>query len=32
VKGVVINNADFEKAYDCKPGQPMVSENACHVW
>jgi predicted metalloendopeptidase len=32
VKGVVINNADFEKAYGCKPGQPMVSENACHVW
>jgi putative endopeptidase len=32
VKGVVINNADFQKAYGCKAGQPMVSENACHVW
>jgi len=32
VKGVVVNNADFQKAYNCKTGQPMVSENACRVW
>jgi predicted metalloendopeptidase len=30
--GVVSNNADFAKAYGCKAGQPMVRENACHVW
>ena len=30
--GVVSNNADFAKAYGCKTGQPMVRENACHVW
>jgi predicted metalloendopeptidase len=32
VKGVVINNADFQKAFNCKAGQPMVSANACRVW
>jgi putative endopeptidase len=30
--GVVSNNADFAKAYGCKAGQPMVRDNACHVW
>lgn len=32
VIGTVQNNADFAKAFNCKPGQKMVSENACHVW
>jgi putative endopeptidase len=32
VIGTVENNADFAKAFNCKPGQKMVSANACHVW
>ncbi|MGH9571734.1 MAG: M13 family metallopeptidase, partial [Candidatus Angelobacter sp.] len=32
VIGTIQNNADFAKAFHCKPGQKMVSENACHVW
>ena len=32
VKGTVQNNDDFAKAFNCKPGQKMVSANACHVW
>ena len=32
VNGVVQNMPEFEKAWSCKAGQPMVSENACHVW
>jgi putative endopeptidase len=32
VNGVVQNSAEFQKAFGCKPGQPMVSENACRVW
>ncbi len=32
VVGTVENNADFAKAFNCKPGQKMVSANACHVW
>jgi predicted metalloendopeptidase len=32
VNGVVQNMPEFQKAWGCKPGQPMVSENACHVW
>ncbi|MGB8886392.1 MAG: M13 family metallopeptidase [Candidatus Korobacteraceae bacterium] len=32
VNGVVQNSAAFEKAFDCKAGQPMVRENACRVW
>jgi putative endopeptidase len=32
VIGTVQNNADFAKAFNCKPGQKMVSVNACHVW
>ena len=32
VDGVVENMPEFEKAWGCKAGQPMVSENACHVW
>ena len=30
--GTLQNSADFAKAFGCKAGQKMVSENACHVW
>lgn len=32
VIGTIQNNADFAKAFNCKPGQQMVSANACRVW
>ena len=32
IDGVVQNMPEFQKAWGCKAGQPMVSENACHVW
>jgi putative endopeptidase len=32
VDGVVENMPEFQKAWNCKAGQPMVSANACHVW
>jgi putative endopeptidase len=32
VDGVVQNMPEFQHAFDCKAGQPMVSENACRVW
>ena len=32
VNGVVSNMPEFQKAFGCKKGQPMVRENACHVW
>jgi predicted metalloendopeptidase len=32
VNGVVRNMPEFQKAWGCKQGQPMVSENACRVW
>ena len=32
VNGTVQNMPEFQKAFSCKAGQPMVSENACHVW
>lgn len=32
VQGPLQNNSDFAKAFGCKAGQKMVSENACHVW
>jgi putative endopeptidase len=32
VNGVVSNMPEFQKAWGCKAGQPMVRENACHVW
>jgi putative endopeptidase len=32
VHGVMQNMPEFEKAWSCKAGQPMVSENACRVW
>ncbi|HEX8814439.1 MAG TPA: M13 family metallopeptidase [Terriglobales bacterium] len=32
VNGTVQNMPEFEKAWGCKAGQPMVSANACRVW
>jgi putative endopeptidase len=29
---VVENMPEFQKAWSCKAGQPMVSANACRVW
>ena len=30
--GVVSNMPEFQKAFNCKKGQPMVRDNACRVW
>jgi putative endopeptidase len=30
--GVVSNMKEFREAFHCRPGQPMVRENACRVW
>jgi endothelin-converting enzyme/putative endopeptidase len=32
VNGVVQNMPEFQKAFSCKAGQPMVRANACRVW
>ncbi len=32
VNGVVQNMPEFQKAWSCKTGQPMVRENACRAW
>lgn len=32
VNGVVRNMPEFQKAFGCKPGQPMAPVNACRVW
>ena len=32
VNGAVQNMPEFQKAWGCKAGQPMVAQNACHVW
>lgn len=32
VNGVVQNMPEFQKAFGCKAGQPMVSGQACRVW
>jgi putative endopeptidase len=32
VDGTVQNMPEFEQAWSCKAGQPMVSANACRVW
>jgi putative endopeptidase len=32
VNGVVRNMPEFQKAWGCKPGAPMVPANACRVW
>jgi endothelin-converting enzyme/putative endopeptidase len=32
INGVVSNMPEFQKAFNCKKGQPMVRDNRCHVW
>jgi putative endopeptidase len=32
VNGVLQNMPEFQNAWGCKAGQPMVSEKACRVW
>jgi putative endopeptidase len=32
VNGLVINMPEFQQAFGCKAGQPMVRENRCRVW
>ena len=32
VNGVVVNMPEFQKAFSCKVGQPMVKEKVCRVW
>ena len=32
VNGTLQNMPEFQKAFSCKPDQPMVSQNACRVW
>jgi endothelin-converting enzyme/putative endopeptidase len=32
INGVVVNMPEFEKAFACRPGQPMVREDRCRVW
>src|SRR5579862_6925820 len=32
INGVVQNMPEFQQAWGCKAGQPMVSTNACRVW
>jgi endothelin-converting enzyme/putative endopeptidase len=32
VNGVVSNMPEFQKAFSCPAGSPMVRENACRVW
>jgi len=32
VNGLVVNMEEFQKAFSCRAGQPMVRENRCRVW
>ncbi len=32
VNGLVVNMPEFEKAFSCKPGQPMAAVKRCQVW
>jgi putative endopeptidase len=32
VNGVISNMPEFQKAFSCAAGSPMVRENACRVW
>jgi len=32
VNGVLQNMPEFQKAFGCKAGAPMVAQNACRVW
>jgi endothelin-converting enzyme/putative endopeptidase len=32
VNGLMVNMPQFQEAFQCKPGQPMVREKRCRVW
>ena len=32
VNGVLQNMPEFQKAFGCTAGQPMVSPNSCRIW
>jgi endothelin-converting enzyme/putative endopeptidase len=32
VNGLVANMPEFERAFSCRKGQPMVRENRCRIW
>jgi endothelin-converting enzyme/putative endopeptidase len=32
INGIVTNMPEFQKAFGCKAGQPMVKEKVCRVW
>jgi endothelin-converting enzyme/putative endopeptidase len=32
INGVVVNMPEFEPAFSCKKGQPMVSQKVCKIW
>jgi putative endopeptidase len=32
VNGLIVNIPEFQQAFSCKAGQPMVRENRCRVW
>lgn len=32
INGVVVNMPEFQKAFSCKAGQPMVKAERCRVW
>jgi len=32
INGVVVNMQEFQQAFACKAGQPMVREDRCRVW
>jgi len=32
VNGLMVNMEEFQKAFRCRAGQPMVRENRCRVW
>ncbi len=32
INGVVVNMPEFQRAFACKPGQPMAKEQSCKIW
>ncbi|HSB20482.1 MAG TPA: M13 family metallopeptidase [Anaeromyxobacteraceae bacterium] len=32
IDGVVANMPEFARAFDCRPGQPLVRERPCRIW
>jgi putative endopeptidase len=32
INGVVVNMPEFQQAFSCKAGQPMVREKRCRIW